>query len=130
VTQTDREWRIERMREQLARLEATPEPVDVCAVCGTPKEQTEWGLLTDVTVVTADGQEGYSNVTLLLCDEHFRDIADGLIALGFVDHRHGSTSTLEDSSCPGYEDMEACLTPTRYGNVTWGRTPPQDPEEE
>jgi hypothetical protein len=124
----NREQHIALLEDQLRRLRSQPEPILACAVCHlTQNEMDE--LLTDVTVVVADGQEGYSNVTLLLCDHDFESIADDLVKLGFIDHRHGGTSTLEDPSCPGYLDMNACPTPTRYGNVTWDRQPPQDPED-
>jgi hypothetical protein len=117
------------LERRLEKLRSTRASVLACAVCHRTEDEVEFELLTDVTVVVADGEEGYSNVTLLLCIDDLAPIADGLQKLGFIDHRHGSTSTLEDRDCPGYDSMDACPTPTHYGNVTWDRRPPQDPDE-
>lgn len=119
--------RIAALERELAELRAQPEPTYGCAICRiTPEEINE--PLTDVTVITADGEEGYSNITLLLCNDDLIHVTDELQKLGFSDHRHGSTSLLEDPDCPGFEYMESCPNPTHYGNVTWGRVPPQDEE--
>lgn len=124
---------ITMLRGRIAELEdrgtAQSEPTYSCVVCHRSRDEVEFGLLTDITVVVADGEEGYSNVTLLLCDDDLNGLAETLRKLGFIDHRHGSTSTLEDIDCPGYYDMARCPIPTHYGNVTWGRVPPQDEEE-
>jgi hypothetical protein len=124
-----RAWRIAQLEAEAERLRSQEDPVLACAVCHRTQDEVDFALLTDITVVVADGEEGYSNVTLLLCVDDLEPIARGLQALGFIDHRHGSTSTLEDIDCPGYQQMNDCPTPTHYGNVTWDRRPPQDPEE-
>lgn len=128
--QSNREWEIARLEERLDHLRATEDPTYSCANCGRSKDDVDYGLLTDVTVIIADGEEGYSNVTLLLCDDDLVRVALGLRNLGFIDHRHGSTSTLESPNCAGYDNMDDCPTPTHYGNVTWGKHPPQDPDDE
>jgi len=123
-----RESAIKYHEEQIARLRAQQDPVYTCAKCGRTQEEVDHEPLTDVRVIVADGEEGFSDVTLLLCSEHLWGVCAGLQRFGFVDHRHGSTSSLESESCPGYENMDACPMPTRYGNVTWGRQPLQDEE--
>ena len=126
---SDKSFEIARLEARLAKLREQPEPVYLCAVCHRSPDEVDYETFTDVTVVTADGEEGYSNVTLLLCNDHLIAVTDGLQKLGFIDHHHGSTSTLEDRNCPGYTDMFQCPTPTHYGNVTWGRVPPQDEDD-
>lgn len=89
-----------------------------CSVCGRPDEDTdelEWPGFIDVRVITADGEEGFADITQLLCAEHFTEVQAALLALGFRDHRHGSTNFLEDMDCPGWGK---CPTPTEYGEVT------------
>lgn len=122
----DKERRVAELQRQIDAIQSYEEPIDHCAVCHRTLDEVEFEMLTDVTVIVADGEEGYSNVTLLLCYEHLDPVAEALCKLGFIDHRHGSTSTLEDQNCPGHKRMEDCPTPTRYGNVTWDRRPPQD----
>lgn len=121
-------YEIARLEAKIAELRAQPEPTYHCAICRITPEELDYEPLTDVTVVVADGEEGYSSVTLLLCEDDLARVADGLQELGFTDHRHGSTSTLEDPRCPGFHDMDLCPDPTHYGNVTWGRVPPQEEE--
>ena len=117
------------LEARIARLRAQPERVYFCAVCRRTADEVDYEPLTDVTVVVADGEEGYSNVTLLLCNDDLITVTGGLQDLGFIDHRHGSTSSLEDPDCPGSSDMNDCPTPTHYGNVTWGRVPPQNEDD-
>ena len=120
-----REAEIARLEGRIAELRSQPEPEYFCAICHTFPEDTEDGVLTDVRVIVADGEEGFSDVTLLLCDDHLARMTQKLTKLGFIDHRHGSTSSLEDLTCLGSSFRGRCPTPTEYGNVTWGRNPPQ-----
>jgi len=124
-----REAEIARLEQKIEAIRSLIEPVLMCVMCHD-EAPDEDEFLTDATVVVADGEEGYSNVTLLLCSDHLDLVAEGLGKLGFIDHRHGATSTLEDRNCPGFSHLDQCPTPTHYGNVTWGRRPPQDSEEE
>jgi hypothetical protein len=80
----------------------------VCSRCGKPRSEDAHGILTDVQVVTADGEEGFADVTQLLCNEDLEEVLGGLRALGFKDHRHGGINYLEDDDCPGWGK---CPTP-------------------
>lgn len=96
-----------------------PDPPMVCSKCGTPEEDTPHGRLFDVQVITCEGEEGYGNVTMMLCDEQEcgPTIIEELIKLGFVDHKHGGTDLLQDENCIGaqYNEqhyLKPCPTPT------------------
>lgn len=92
-----------------------PPPEPVCSICGDP----DGGILTDVRVIIADGEEGYADITQLLCEEHLILMQDELPKLGFRDHRHGGINFLEDPNCPGTTgSMHDCPTPTGYGGIT------------
>lgn len=95
-------------------ITAVAEPVRRCSRCGN-SEDDQTGSLTDVRVTIANGEEGYAEIVQLVCDECLDDVSDGLRALGFSDHRHGGINFLEDGSCPGVRDMNACPTPSEYG---------------
>lgn len=95
-----------------ARLLAIPdEPERVCSVCGVPESSTEFDHLTDIRVIAAAGEEGFADITQLLCDEHLTLIAYALVRLGFKDHRHGGANFLEDPDCPGASRFDDCPTP-------------------
>jgi hypothetical protein len=89
-----------------------PPPERFCSRCGLSEDETDWLVLLDITVKTCIGEEGFSAVENLYCDECFSDVCDGLMALGFVSHRHGTTSSLEDMDCPGAENYGTCPNPT------------------
>lgn len=79
-----------------------PEPVlRVCSICGISEGEPDYDILGDVRVITMEGEEGYSDVTMLLCEEndHLGQITTMLKALGFMDHNHGGTSLLQDENC-------------------------------
>jgi hypothetical protein len=85
-----------------------PPPVHKCMLCDVTDEN-DW--LTDITVMTAYGEEGFAEEKRYVCEEHVEDVTSELIKMGFGSHRHGGINFLEDSSCPGYEKMELCPTP-------------------
>lgn len=105
-------------------------PIDIfghvslrCSQCDVSEDDTEdweefeWPGLTDFTVICADGEEGYANITQYLCARCFGPVRDGLVALGFKDHRHGSINFLEDEDCCLDGDAyHNCPTPSEYGN--------------
>ncbi len=95
-------------------LHPPPLPARLCSVCGLSEDDNDWGHLIDVTVLVADGEEGYAWIKQLLCSSHFPAIQQTLTEAGFVDHRHGGTNFLEDPRCPGATgSMENCPTPWR-----------------
>lgn len=85
-----------------------------CSVCGV-KDEDEY--LTPIEVAIAQGEEGSSQVTMYRCQEHLAEIQEGLVALGFVTHEHGSTAYLEDGECPGAIQPKQCLHRAGYGPV-------------
>lgn len=82
-----------------------------CSKCGINEEDDEWQRLHDIRVVVADGEEGYANIIMLLCEECAHYMYGALISLGFYDHRHGGINFLESPYC----DYENCPTPSDYG---------------
>jgi hypothetical protein len=95
-----------------------PPPDHTCDWCG--KTDTEnladgFGPLVDVTVMVANGEEGFSHLLKYACQEHLEWLTDEFAKLGFVSHHHGSTTLLEDRTCPGYHTYGACPTPKGYG---------------
>lgn len=91
---------------EAAKLEPPSPPEPVCSRCGMPEFESEWGRLLDVRVVVAEGEEGFADLTQLLCDKHAGEAIDALRRLGFRDHRHGGTNLLEDRACPGAQGRE------------------------
>ena len=90
-----------------------PDPPErVCSWCGMTEDETEWGSLFDVRVVTREGEEGFADVTQLLCDEHAIEVLEELKALGFKSHIHGGTNSLEDMNCPGSGMIVGGVCPT------------------
>lgn len=88
-------------------------PPEFCSKCGKSSEDCDWGSLIDVSVVTADGEEGFAYVTQLLCDDCLNPMLDALTSLGFVDHHHGGIDFLEDLSCCGGNNAyDNCPTPS------------------
>lgn len=113
-------WKV--IARAAAELAIPDEPERRCSVCGMVESATDFESLVDVRVVVANGEEGFADITQLLCDDHLPGILDGLVALGFVDHRHGGINFLEDPSCPGYRGgREACPTPSEYGEYIVGQ---------
>lgn len=94
-----------------------PPPKRHCSLCGIDEEDTDYGMLVDFTVVCANGEEGYSNITQLVCDDNgcLSVMQKALMTIGFRNHEHGGTCFLQDESCPG--GWQNCPTPTEYGNV-------------
>lgn len=79
-----------------------------CSRCGVTEDDEPDGFLSDVRVMTADGEEGQADVTMLLCGRDLEEVLPVLRGLGFKDHRHGGINFLEDTECPGWEK---CPTP-------------------
>lgn len=95
-------------------------PPRKCSKCGRTENEVEY--LIDITVTTADGEEGFAQVTQLLCENDYEHVLDTVIALGFVDHHHGGINFLEDLKCCGGKNAyENCPTPSEYGNYTVGQ---------
>lgn len=115
------EDRISWHESEIERLRNLEEIRRYCYVCGYSED--EGAQLTDITVIAADGEEGHSDITMYVCENDLANKLDGLAALGFVNHQHGSTTLLEDESCAGFADMTKCPRPTHYGKVFLGRTP-------
>lgn len=95
-----------------------PPPENVCYMCGKTDSENEadgYGPCIDVTVTTCESEEGYSRVSKYVCYEDIEFIVAKLADIGFISHHHGSTSTLEDKNCPGYEVYGTCPTPKGYG---------------
>lgn len=90
-----------------------PEPLR-CSKCNNIDEDD---YLCEVTAVTQPGEEGYSEVTLLLCQSCLIPVLDGLRALGFVNHHHGSTDFLSDDDNCSYD---SCVTPTGHKVIVPG----------
>jgi hypothetical protein len=91
------------------------EKMSECSKCGKSEEDSDWGLI-DISVITADGEEGFAYVTQLVCDDCFKPLQESLIKLGFVDHRHGGINFLEDETCcNGKNAYDNCPTPSEYG---------------
>jgi hypothetical protein len=114
------EYHRNKTPENLAKLEAVLEkhfavpPDNACHWCGktdTENDDEGYGPCVDITVRTADGEEGYAQVTRYACNDHLIEITGKLMALGFGEHRHGGINFLEPQDCPGYERMADCPTP-------------------
>ncbi len=94
-----------------------PLPQRRCSICGKDEDDTDWQHLIDLRVIAADGEEGFADVTMLLCGAAgcYWTIVGEIKNLGFVDHRHGGINYLEDPDCP--TPTSECLRPTEYGRV-------------
>lgn len=92
------------------KVETEP-PEPVCSRCSKPESEDVHGILTPVQVVTAEGEEGYADVTQLLCNDDLEEVLAGLMALGFKDHRHGGINYLEDDECKATYGSAGCPTP-------------------
>lgn len=102
----------------LGRYDLLPVIENICFICGrTDSDNYEegWGPCVDVAVLMAYEEEGFSHVKKYVCNDHLIEMVDRFKALGFVSHHHGSTTLLEDDTCPGYNDYGACPTPKGYG---------------
>jgi hypothetical protein len=120
LTRKERKERIRRLESEILSLRREPEPERVCSRCGVRESLTEFGHLIDIRVIIADREEGFADITQLICDTDIRILQIKLMELGFKDHRHGSIDFLEDIECPGFEDMDKCKTPTAFGRVVIG----------
>lgn len=109
------ETRNEMIAVVMAYYNPPPPPPNRCYRCGRVEFEDGAGPLTDVLVQTAWQEEGFSRIEKWVCDEHLAELQDEFQRLGFVSHHHGSTTLLEDRSCPGYEVYGACPTPKGYG---------------
>jgi hypothetical protein len=82
----------------------TPPPDNECFRCGMTDSENEdngYGGLIDFRVITSEGEEGYANELRFVCQDHFEELSEALIDLGFGSHRHGGINFLEDDKCPG-----------------------------
>ena len=88
----------------------------VCSLpgCGAKAWDVDGCPLTYVTVVTQVGEEGYGEVTQVLCNYHLRMVLDGLMLLGFVSHNHHGTQMLDDYVVCG-NCGNRCNHHTEYG---------------
>lgn len=91
-----------------------------CSQCGVKEEESVDGFLFHFQVITQPGEEGYSDVTQLLCGDCLEPIRVGLIALGFKAHHHGSTDFLADPFCTGDQGISPCPSPHGYGPIVVG----------
>lgn len=82
-----------------------------CGITETQNRQDGFGPLTDITVTTARGEEGYAEEVRYACNEHLIKQTQLLVALGYGSHRHGGINFLETDLCPGYLNMSDCPTP-------------------
>ena len=114
LTRRERKERIRRLESEILSLKREPEPERVCSHCGVNESLTEYGNLTEVRVIMAQGEEGFADIIQLLCEDGLEAIQMELLKLGFKDHRHGGVDFLEDVDCPGFEDMDKCKTPTAF----------------
>lgn len=115
----DRAWALMSVEDKAKALGIYPPlPENTCFICGrTDSDNYEagWGPCVDVTVQVAYEEEGFSHVKKYVCNDHLIDMVDAFKALGFRSHHHGSTTLLEDDTCPGYDHPSACPTPRGYG---------------
>lgn len=81
-----------------------------CSVCGISEDDEPNNLLTDCTIVIADGEEGFASITQFWCGDCLELKITELTNIGFKDHRHGGINYLEDPDCVD------CLSPSEYGN--------------
>lgn len=82
--------------------------MNTCVVCGITAEQADYGVLTDITISIAFGEEGQAIITKFVCDDHLAEYTDIFEGMGFSDHRHGGINFLEDTTCAGAENPANC----------------------
>lgn len=87
---------------------------EVCSWPGCGAHHFDDGApLMDFTVTCSPGEEGYSEVTQLLCMAHTEMMVKELLRLGFGSHNHHGTCTLSaEDTCGGYNK---CPHPATYG---------------
>jgi hypothetical protein len=90
----------------------------ICDGCGERQEANEDRTFDDQNwmpfgVECGDDwtTEGYCRVERLFCDACVESVAETLIRIGFTSHAHGTSNWLEDLSCPGFHDPDACPQP-------------------
>ena len=89
-----------------------------CSKCRIAEEDTPDNYLSEMSVITQPGEEGFSHVTMWLCGECEGPILKGLMDLGFKNHMHGGTAFLQDHECEaGYD---SCQEPRGYGEYVVG----------
>ena len=80
-------------------------------------------------VVTADGEEGYDDLTQLLCAQCWPAVIAAIQGAGFKHHGHGGIRFLEDQDCSGAGHVVggACTTPLEHdpydGTLVLGQEP-------
>lgn len=95
-----------------------PPPENFCSWCGiTDHDNREdgFGPCTDISVMTANGEEGFAHEVRWACQEHLCEVTVALVGLGFGSHRHGGINFLEDYRCPGLSHRNDCPTPEIEG---------------
>lgn len=119
------EAEIERLRAErddlLRKRHQAEEDAEVCSRPGCGFHHWDDGApLTPVKVEILPGEEGYAEVTQLLCQQHLVEVAEALINLGFGSHNHHGTNMLDSHAyaplgvidCGGYGK---CSHPAEYG---------------
>lgn len=102
------EAEIGRLREErddlLRKQQQAAEEAEVCSRPGCGFHHWDDGApLTPVKVEILPGEEGYAEVTQILCQQHLVEVAVVLIELGFGSHNHHGTNILDlDLECGGY----------------------------
>lgn len=84
-----------------------------CSQCGVSEDDAPDNYLVDITVIIANGEEGFADITQYLCDDCAPAIVLMLQNLKFMDHRHGGINYLEDPDCMA---VDQCKTPSEFGN--------------
>lgn len=113
MTSLEREaWEALPRTEPFVRVDYDDED-QVCSRPGCGRHHFDDGApLCDFTILVAPGEEGYSEVTQVLCMEHSAEMVLALRLLGFSSHNHHGTCTLDAEVCGGYG---RCPTPAEYG---------------
>lgn len=103
---------IDELQRELARLKHEEQEAlwanEKCSKCGVKRKWVIYEHLETIILCVNPHQEGYAQITMLLCDRCCTPLYEGLIDLGFKNHDHGSTSSFDDQDCPGYEDLDLC----------------------
>jgi hypothetical protein len=93
-------------------------PPRVCSKCSINEDDARDGYLSEMSVITQPGEEGFSHVTMWLCGECEGPILKAVMDLGFKNHMHGGTAFLQDHECEaGYD---SCQEPRGYGEYVVG----------
>lgn len=105
----------------------------VCSRCGILEGDTEYGRLIDIRVVCQEGEEGFCDITQLLCDICMEAIRINLMELGFVSHHHGSTDLLDGEGFDGKRycvpnPYKKCPIPGPHGRQYIGNAWMNDPD--